>query len=172
MKCLIITSIAALLLVAAVAAPAAAGDQQTFRGSWTSADAFDFSAPGCPAGTLLRYRTEGRTTFTHLGLTTVSMTHCTYMSGPAPSGGWRDGEITLTAANGDELYLQDDGRFDLTVNEAGPNPPFSAAAGTSTWIVTGGTGRFDGATGSGTGWANDDMLTGIQQFGLTGSIRY
>lgn len=172
MKRLFTTSLAALLLVLAAAMPAAAADPpRPFHGSWVSPDGFDFAAPGCPAGAFLRFTTQGTGEFTHLGLASLTMTHCTFVSATSPSG-WTDiGPLTLVAANGDTLVLAHSATFTLTPNPAGP-PPFTSALSTLEWSVLSGTGRFAHATGSGTGWADDNMLTGIQEFHLSGSIRY
>ena len=172
MKRLIITSAAALLLVLAAALPAAAADHaRPFHGSWTSADEYDFAAPGCPAGTFLRFSTTGTAEFTHLGLTRVQITHCTHVDMAAFTGGWETSVITLVAANGDRLVLSDEGTFTLTPNPSGP-PPASRAVNTTAWHVTSGTGRFAHADGQGTGWSDDNMLTGMQEFHMTGWISY
>jgi len=172
MKRLVIVSLAALLLALATALPAAAADPaRPFTGSWVSADGFDFGAPGCPSGAFLRFSTTGHGQFAHLGLTAVSMTHCTYL-GPGPlDGSFDHGIITLTAANGDTVTLGESGSFVLTPNPAGPTP-FATATSQSRWWVTGGTGRFANATGGGSGTAFDDMIAGVQAFDLAGTIAY
>jgi hypothetical protein len=165
-------ALVALLLVLATAVPAVAADPvRPFRGSWTSLDGFDLAAPGCPAGALLRYSTAGQGEFVHLGLTTVTMTHCTFV-GPGPLEGWFDvGPVTLTAANGDVLVLGHRGTFTLVPNP-GAGPPFASATSTIDWWVESGTGRFAHAGGSGTGGSFDDMIAGVQSFRLSGSIAY
>jgi hypothetical protein len=164
--------LAALLLATATAAPAAAADPaRPFTGSWVSADGFDFAAPGCPPGTFLRFSTTGRTEFAHLGLTTLTSTHCTTVDPATLSGAFSQGVIILTAANGDTLRLAEEGTFTLTLNPAGA-PPFAGALAQSHWTVTGGTGRFREATGWGTGTSTDNMLTGMQSFVLSGWIAY
>jgi len=172
MKHRVIVALAALLLMLATAAPVAAGDSaRPFKGSWVGADGFDLGAPGCPAGAFLRFSTTGQDEFSHLGLTTVSVTHCTYL-GPGPLDGWFDyGPITLKAANGDTLVLGHRGTFTMTPNPAGP-PPFATATSRIEWWVTGGTGRFANATGSGIGTAFDDMIAGVQSFRIWGEIAY
>jgi hypothetical protein len=172
MKRQFLVLLAALLLAMAADVPAdAANPARAFTGSWVSADGFDFAAPGCPAGTFLRFSTTGTTEFTHLGLTTLASTHCTTVDPATLSGAFGQGVITLTAANGDTLTLAEEGTFTLTINPAGA-PPFTSALAHSHWIVTGGTGRFSDATGSGTGTSLDNMLTGMQSFVLSGWIAY
>lgn len=164
--------LAALLLALATAVPAAAADPgRPFHGSWTSPDGFDLAATGCPAGAMLRFTTEGHGQFAHLGLTSVAMSHCTWVD-PATLTGWFDlGPITLTAADGDRLVLGHRGTFTLVPNH-GAGPPFASAVSTITWWVESGTGRFAKASGSGTGVSIDDMMAGVQDFILDGTIAY
>lgn len=77
----------------------------------------------------------------HMGLTRMTARHPTP---PLGSSGYGPGEMVLTAANGDEVWITYTGHLEFDV---------SADAGT--WFVgpvactiTGGTGRFDDATGS------------------------
>jgi hypothetical protein len=55
-------------------------------------------------------------------------------------------QVTLTAANGDELWLVNSGTDHLSF----PAPGLVFISGSGTFTVVGGTGRFDGATGIGT----------------------
>src|SRR5512133_3852426 len=104
MKHRLLIPLAALLLVLSVAMPAAAADpERSLSGSWASADGYDFAAPGCPAGALLRFDTSGRTEVTHLGLTAVTIEHCTFVNFAEATGTITSGTMTLTAANGDTL---------------------------------------------------------------------
>ncbi len=173
MKHIAITTLAALLLVLAAAAPAAAADpSRMFSGSWVSQDGADFAAPGCPAGAFFRFSTTGRGEFAHLGLTGISLTHCTYFDLLTPSGTFDHGTITLTAANGDVLVLAEQGSYVLDTPNPTPPPPFENAVSHSTWWVADGTGRFADATGSGTGVSYDNLVTGVQSYSLTGTIAY
>jgi len=69
---------------------------------------------------------------------------------------------TLVAANGDTLTI-------LCIQTAAPTSP-GVFLGTDQWIVIGGTGRFAGATGSGTGVTHVDLNNGTFDKQLTGSI--
>jgi len=69
---------------------------------------------------------------------------------------------TLTAANGDTLTL-------ISYDVACPTSP-GAFHGTGHWVVTGGTGRFSGATGKGTFDGHSDFNQGVFSFQLTGTI--
>lgn len=134
-------SIAALVAIAA-AVPAAAGTaiERAFSGSVTG---IGVVAPdgGCPIG--LRTLGWGTGRATHLGLTTMSADHCTPNPpfGPAP-GPMEGGSITFVAANGDIVR----GTYTGTV---APLAPVEGAeiGGQMHVTVTGGTGRFAGATG-------------------------
>jgi hypothetical protein len=90
--------------------------------------------PGCnAAGEARRYLT-GEGSATHLGSYTVELSFC------ARAGGiLDDGLGTFVAANGDLLHFTFEGTSTFT-------PPFTLAF-TSYSVFTGGTGRFDGASG-------------------------
>lgn len=71
---------------------------------------------------------------------------------------------TLTAANGDTLTIE----CEQIAVPVGPGQ----YQGTDQWTVTGGTGRFSGATGSGTGDTYVDLNSGSFSKELSGSISY
>jgi hypothetical protein len=87
------------------------------------------------------------------------------VSGPASCpGGFANINIeTLTAANGDTLVLTGDR------DQGCPTGP-NAVHGTGDWTVTGGTGRFAGATGQGTFDGVADFNHGTFSFQLIGTI--
>jgi hypothetical protein len=131
-----------------------------------------FSADGadrCDASAYWFSAYEGRGTATHLGRYTESNTHCMYVTGMTATtmeGTFDKGLSTITAANGDTLTYAYGGSFLVDF-----------AAGLSTievewWEITGGTGRFAHATGSGAGHLvqslEDNMATGSAE----GSIVY
>jgi hypothetical protein len=133
---------AALVLV--LAAPAAADSSgRPFKG-WAAGEAqFNpVSVAVCPPGGPLfgGLRTEGYATgrSTHLGPTTFVSLHCT-PSGDAITGG----VLTLTAANGDEVWIEYSGSAPF------PGPGTTTIVVTLTFDIVGGTGRFAGATGGG-----------------------
>jgi hypothetical protein len=70
--------------------------------------------------------------------------------------------VTLTAANGDELHLVNEGQDCL-------DPVTGKITGTATTTVVGGTGRFEGATGSGTATVEAQVLTPTPD-GFTGTF--
>lgn len=75
------------------------------------------------------------------------------------------GEVTLTAANGDELRFEYIGELNA-----------ATGVGEGTLEFTGGTGRFAGATGSGEFYAEIDLSAGPElapmKVWLTGSVKY
>jgi hypothetical protein len=78
--------------------------------------------------------------------------------------------VTLTAANGDTI----DQAWSGTVCQSGPNPTFHQVA---TYTITGGTGRFSSATGSGAVIADADFPNGLTNPGTitfteNGTISY
>lgn len=75
---------------------------------------------------------------THLGRTQLSTAHCSTLEGSAAV----NGQATFTAANGDELWATYTG---TTV--AWPEPPAMLLVQETEFVVVGGTGRFEGASG-------------------------
>jgi hypothetical protein len=125
-----------------------------FKGTFS---AIGTAAPGdrCPA---LTVHIEGTGTATHLGSLTTVQSHCV----EPPSLAFTNGEFTLTAANGDQLFGTYEGEF-LPLE-----PPVFTLDGRFTF--TGGTGRFDGATGGGDASGTQDLATGAATVVLEGSI--
>src|SRR6516164_2664739 len=141
--------------IGANSASAAAGHQVPFRASYSGTAAFN-SATGTALFT-------GTGIASYLGRST-NVNHIT-VSGPASCpGGFANINVeTLTAANGDTLVLT--GPHD----QGCPTRP-NAVHGTGHWIVTGGTGRFAGATGQGTFDGGADFNQGTFSFQPTGTI--
>jgi hypothetical protein len=143
--------LAATIVVMALAAmPAVAQEQLPFSGTYSGTVAF--TGPTSAA-------LQGSGTASHLGKSTMVGT--VQVVGPASS--CSDGfaaqlMITLTAANGDQLFL-------VVTDESCQVAP-GMFEGTGTYEITGGTGRFADATGSGTFDGRGDFTTGtfIQTF--------
>jgi len=141
--------------IGANSASAAAGHQVPFRASYSGTAAFTSATTALFTGTGIA---------SHLGRST-NVNHIT-VTGPATScpGGFANVNVeTLTAANGDTLELT--GPHDVGC----PTRP-GVVHGTGDWTVTGGTGRFAGATGQGTFVGGADFNTGRFSFQLTGTI--
>jgi hypothetical protein len=95
--------------------------------------------------------------FTHLGQTSTVLT--TDACELTAAGLVLDGHATRTAADGDQLYAS----FHDTIDPA-------SGTDTGQAIFTGGTGRFAGATGSGTFAGTIDLVTLEGAFTFTGTI--
>ncbi len=104
-----------------------------------------WEVPGACAGPPVHAKTisEATGTFTHLGLTTLRAEHCFVR--PNPDGTFLfAGTATLRGANGDEIHGTYSGNM---FPPSGPGRIETAA----TLVVTGGTGRFAGASGEAEG---------------------
>ena len=111
------------------------------------------------AGHLIGAIPTGSGTATHLGQWTVGgkVNYIPDENGVLHSSG----EATLTAANGDKLYFQIDGILDPV-----------AAVDQGVFRFVGGTGRFEGATGSVNFLVSINPLTGGFQLTAVGKIDY
>lgn len=115
----------------------------------------DILAKGCtPVGAplLWRFTSEGSGTVSHLGRVTYHFTHCTHVDLTIT-----EGVLTLTAASGDTMVLN----YTAHVTQYTPGDP--VAVWEQEWTVADGTGRFEGATGSGVG----DGMTYVPPLGYT-----
>ena len=127
MKTNIHLPMAAMFLAAVLAGPAAAGNQVPFKGQSSgvaTTESFD------PVAGIVHIRGEGEGEATHLGRFTDTSNVAIYLA-----TGTVLGNLTLTAANGDMLFL------------AGRGYGIDETHGAGTFTVVGGTGRFRGATG-------------------------
>src|SRR5262245_30290186 len=121
----------------ALAGQAAAGEQVPFKGSLAGTVTIT-PIIGDPVFDV-HVEIEGAGNATHLGDFSLSIPHDVDRRTP-PSPGIAVGEYLFTAANGDELYAEFTGEATLIA------PGFLSIVETAT--ITGGTGRFAGATGS------------------------
>ena len=117
------------------------------------------------AGNPIRADVSSSGTATHLGLTTTVGT-ITFSPDPANPGRLlTHGTGTMTAANGDTVQHELNGALVPT--------PGSATA-TDKFVISfvGGTGRFAGAHGTGTGVVVVNLLTGAFEITMIGDINY
>jgi hypothetical protein len=154
-------------LCLAVAAPVAAGDPPRPFGGHDRVNETLTAPTTCPEGAIWRYSATGTGWFLHLGHSSVSLTHCTFVDMASGKGTFGPGTITITAANGDELHLRQVGTFSLVMAPDGLTSVFDM-----TWVVTGGTGRFAGATGEGTTDGSSLLSTGTTAASYEGEIAY
>lgn len=130
-----------------------------------------FTMPGaerCPAGAAWFSVFEGQGVLSQLGAWTNLNTHCTWIDSPPGDvmvGHFALGEDTITAANGDTLTLSYDGTFVVDYTQG-------TASVDEAWEVTGGTGRFTNAAGSGTLRMLQSLVTGAGTGWTSGWIAY
>ena len=147
-----ISSLAAIFVIALFASPAPAGQQVPFNGSWVSNETYDVQFPVMFVhGTASGYATQlGRYTATYeeqVDLLTGSSV----------------GVITVVAGNGDVIFATQTGQGDPT-----PDPDVFSIVEVST--ITGGTGRFAGATGTFTIARLAHLSTGDSSGSFSGTI--
>lgn len=108
-----------------------------------------------PSDFVVRFSVAGQAT--HMGDVTASLEHCSlvdFETGRTFSES--DGEMTLTAANGDELRAR-----------------YQRLPGESEQVeFIGGTGRFSDASGEATMWAQCDRVAGTCIMGMDGVLAY
>jgi len=132
----------------------AATQQVPFKGTFSGTGT---ASPGerCPA---LTVEIQGTGNFTHLGQFITEQSHCA-----APTSlAFTDGVFTFTAANRDQIRGTYLGEF------APLDPPLFTIDGHFT--ITGGTGRFAGATGGGDASGVQNLATGDATVTLVGTI--
>jgi hypothetical protein len=133
-----------------------AATQVPFKGTFkATGTASAVAGDRCP---VLTVEIHGTGKATHLGQLTDDQSHCV---DPA-SLAFTDGEFTFTAANGDQIR----GTY---FGELVPlDPPLFTIDGHFT--ITGGTGRFAGATGGGDASGVQNLATGDVTVSLVGTI--
>ena len=112
-----------------------------FKVNLTVWDHSDYTYMKCGDPPVFALTMEGSGTSTHLGTLTTSMTFCCNVA----TGEYFDTEIVFVSANGDKLYGQ------ISIGFIVPNPGENSAYYQSKFndpiVFTGGTGRFEGASG-------------------------
>jgi len=126
---------AVLALIIATGTTAIAQKQQP-RPFWgNAAGEVTFGNPGVCTTQPVQTLTSAKGQLTHLGNAMVTTTHCASADGLLAL----DGHATFTAANGDQVFAS------YTSHTTAPPPPLIVQEGEL--IITGGTGRFEHATG-------------------------
>jgi hypothetical protein len=167
---LTIAGVLMIVMFTGTAAFAAGGRPFKSSGSGTemslSAAGCQFTLAGCTV------QSTGTATSSHLGTGPYTSTLTVFWAAATPNGAGgfcapASGPATLTAANGDTLTMQVTG----TVCEVGATSANVPHTFTGTYTITGGTGRFAGATGSGTSTGGDDGY-GNSYYSDAGTIDY
>lgn len=122
----------------------------------------------CPAAEV---NVVGKGTGTHLGEYTIVRRHCfTPPDHPAFTGSvMHDGTFEITAANGDKLWGTYSGGLEPT--EFGENGPVRGIL-RGNEVITGGSGRFEGAQGKLSSTADYDLVADEGNFTIEGWISY
>ena len=145
-------------MTAALAGPGAADKTVPFNGSIQTAEILDFT--GFP--TAVTSSAVGTGNAAHLGRFTVTWVVTIDFTLP---GGAAIGSGIYTAANGDSIFVDLVGHGSSTED---PDVIFIVDVQT----ITGGTGRFAGATGKLTREAFSNLVTGLTSGSFTGTISY
>ena len=131
-----------VLCLAMTAMPLAGADSglRPFKGSVVGSITFPmFTECENYGGANVRTDSYATGTASHLGQVVLMSAHCT----PEPGVDTIAGEMTLVAANGDEVYIS------YTGVNGPPDPVTWILISDVDFVITGGSGRFEGATGGG-----------------------
>lgn len=156
---------AAVVASAAVSSIAFAGPTSVpFKATLVTQEQLLFDSTICQAAPYLVGVTTGSGQASHMGAISGVSSDCVTPTSPYTYS-FTNGKVTLTAANGDELRAEYSGSLSPTAT-----PPIYSIA--DSYRITGGTGRFVGANGSGTLQGIENLQTGQGQLQLTGTISY
>lgn len=152
----IVSTLTCALTALVLSGSAGAGAASTpFKGVFTYSSALAANPSPCP---MVRVDSAGRGQATYLGRFSISQSHCLNPQSPLAFTG---GTLVATAANGDLLYGTYGGAFVPT----GAPGVFTVVG---SFTITGGTGRFARATGSGSASGEATFAGGT--IALDGSI--
>jgi len=167
-RTILLLAVAVLALMMAAPARATRGQptkELPFRATLDGITTSQVFAPGFPS---VRSTFEGRCSVpsdwlisfegsghaTHLGRLSWSSSHCTQFDLATGTGTFSDGHLRYVAANGDFLDADyGDGGFS-------PMSP-TMVCFFDVWTITGGTGRFVGASGSGEDRGCQEIVNGV-----------
>jgi hypothetical protein len=152
-KLLVIGAATVMLLLSIGQSPALAARQVPFEGTYSGQIAFTSPAT-------LEYSGSGIAT--HLGSSAISGYIEIQGTGICSSGYRIEEHVSIWAANGDQLTI--------VLREQSCPVESGIYHGVGTYEVTGGTGRFDGATGQGTADGLGDFNHGLFRLTLSGTI--
>ena len=167
---------AALLALGIASQVALAGPTNVpFKGNLATQETLElFPSDVVCSGSFAKGTTAVMGNATYLGLVSGRGTDCVNISGGSPtlpSYAFSNGELTVSAANGDQLTLTYSGTFTPTTNN--PTDPQAAIYALSgNFSVKSGTGRFAKATGNGFLTGSENTITRQGHLEFTGTISY
>lgn len=136
MRKILVLWMALALLLIAIPAAGAKSNARPFKGSMSGSITFEADL-GCINPPLMRTDSQATGNVSHMGRSTMTSSHCTPSAGEIEGG-----EMTLTAANGDQVFMD-------YMGTAQPPDEDGIIVVDVEFVITGGDGRFDGATGGG-----------------------
>lgn len=137
-RIIVLLTMGVLVLAALATAAVARSDDRPFKGSLEGSVLFVPDETCTNNEWLLRTDSVASGTVSHLGKIEMTSKHCT----PAESD-VEGGEMVLVAANGDEVFI------DYTGVASAPDPETGLITAEIDYVISGGNGRFEGATGGG-----------------------
>lgn len=151
------------LLSLAPAASADDGPWRPFRASVDVSETMTLNPLRC-AATMALGETTGKGHATHMGRIALLATDCPVFVPGSPVIPVIDGRMEITAANGDKLFGVYNGSLTMvSATDANLNAAYS---------ITGGTGRFAGASGSGQLSGQYNVGTNQGHYDAVGHLRY
>lgn len=140
-----------------------AAESSPFKATLQTKESLAFNPTACVSVPFLQGTTTGAGVAAHLGKVTGTATDCIIPGDSVYT--FTGGHLVLTAANGDTLTADYSGS--LTPTTA---PAVFTLAGS--YRITGGTGRFAGATGTGYMQGVNNIVSGAGAYTLNGEIAY
>lgn len=156
--------LASISTLALLAAPAAHADRQArpFKLTVVTQETLVPNPQACPLS-IMQGSTVGEGHASHLGRVTLRSTDCVTLE--ASQFTFNGGVLVLVAANGDTL----------TANYSGallPTAAYPVYSLSGSFSITGGTGRFSGATGAGALLGSTNVVTGQGAYQANGTLGY
>lgn len=158
-----VIAVRAAFALAAVFPLAAQADAVPFKLVVQTKETLTLNAEACPMTPFLQGTTTGSGRGTQVGDASVLSTDCV-----TPGEGafvFTGGRLVVTAANGDTLTMDYSGS--LT-----PTGAFPVYAMSGSYRITGGTGRFANATGSGVMQGSNNLVSGAGAYTASGQISF
>ena len=134
-----------------------------FKAELAITEKLNYDPGHCPAYPYMTGVITGKGTASHLGKVSVSAINCIFPTPPTFT--FTEGQLKLTAANGDELRAT----FHGSLTPTGTKDVYMLQG---PYKIMGGTGRFAGASGHGTLQGEENLATQEGTIEATGTISY